>query len=121
MDGSLKSRKRKDRKHKDRRTGWRWTLAMLALLAAFPVLADCGACAATARRFAAEQHFNGVVLVGRGARVDYAESFGVADAGTQRLLTADTPFETGSISKWIAAMVVMRLVQQGELSLDEPI
>lgn len=96
-------------------------LAILALLAAFPAFADCGACAATARRFAVDQHFNGVVLVGHGSQVDYAESFGVADAKTQRPLTVDTPFEAGSISKWIAAIVAMRLVQQGELSLDEPI
>ena len=107
------------RKH--RHTWRRLALAALTLLTASPVLAGCGDCAATARRFAAEQQFNGVVLVGHGSQVDYVESFGTADAGTRRTLTADTPFEAGSISKWIAAVVVMRLVQQGELSLDEPI
>ena len=106
---------------KESHAGWRLLWALLALFAAFPAFADCAACAATARRFAVDQHFNGVVLVGHGSQVDYAESFGVADAGTQRPLTVDTPFESGSISKWIAAMVVMRLVQQGELSLDAPI
>lgn len=101
--------------------GWRCALAVIALLATFPALADCVDCAAITRRFVTDQHFNGVVLVGHGAHLDYAESFGVADAAGHRTLTADTPFEAGSISKWIAAMVVMRLVQQGELSLDEPI
>lgn len=116
MDGSSKLRR-----HRQGRAGWRPLWTVLALLAAAPALADCAACAATARRFAVEQHFNGVVLVGHGSQVDYAEGFGVADAATQRPLTADTPFETGSISKWIAAMLVMRLVQQGELALDRPI
>ncbi|NII74179.1 CubicO group peptidase (beta-lactamase class C family) [Dyella sp. SG562] len=116
MNGSPKLHKQKDG-----RAGWRLMWAMLALLAAFPALADCDACAATARRFAVDQHFNGVILVGHGSQVDYAESFGVADAATRQPLTADTPFETGSISKWIASIVVMRLVQQGELALDEPI
>jgi len=116
MNGSPKLHKQKDG-----RAGWRLMWAMLALLAAFPALADCDACAATARRFAVDQHFNGVILVGHGSQVDYAESFGVADAATQQPLTADAPFETGSISKWIASIVVMRLVQQGELALDEPI
>lgn len=116
MNGSSKLHR-----HGYGRAGWRWLWALLALLVASPALADCAACAVTARRFAVDQHFNGVVLVGHGAQVDYVENFGVADASTQRPLTADTPFETGSISKWIAAIVVMRLVQQGELALDEPI
>lgn len=104
------------------RTGWwRPALVILATLAASSAMAACGDCATIAHRFATEQRFNGVVLVGHGSQVDYVESFGTADAGARRALTADTPFEAGSISKWIAAMVVMRLVQQGELSLDEPI
>ena len=109
MNGSPKLHKQKDG-----RAGWRLMWAMLALLAAFPALADCDACAATARRFAVDQHFNGVILVGHGSQVDYAESFGVADAATQQPLTADTPFETDSI--WIATTVVTRLVHQGELA-----
>ena len=108
-------------RHDHGRARWRLLWALLALLAASPALADCAACAVTARRFAVDQHFNGVVLVGHGSQVDYVENFGVADASSRRPLTADTPFETGSISKWIAAMLVMRLVQQGELALEEPV
>ncbi|WP_201315941.1 serine hydrolase domain-containing protein [Dyella sp. EPa41] len=100
---------------------WQCAFTVLVLLAAFPAMADCGDCAAIARRFAAKEDFSGVVLVGHGENIDYAGAFGLADAGTRRTLTTDTPFEAGSISKWIAAMVVMRLVQQGQLALDEPI
>lgn len=116
MDGSLTLRNRIDR-----HTVWRFALAALFLIATFPALADCGDCSSITRRFVAKEGFNGVVLVGHGSKIDYVGSFGVADAGSGRALTADTPFEAGSISKWIAAMVVMRLVQQGELSLDKPI
>lgn len=116
MDGSLKSQN-----EMGRNAVWKIALTALVLLSAFPALADCGDCAAIARRFAAKEDFSGVVLVGHGEKIDYAETFGLADAGTNRTITTDTPFETGSISKWIAAIVVMRLVQQGQLGLDEPI
>lgn len=116
MNGSLKFRI-----DMCRRTTRHMALATLLLACAFPALADCGDCAAVARRFAAKEDFTGVVLVGHGDKIDYAETFGLADVGTGRVITTDTPFETGSISKWIAAIVVMRLVQQGQLTLDEPI
>jgi len=108
-------------RRKNRRDGWRVMLSLLALFITLPVLAGCDDCAAIAQHFAVKEGFNGVVLVGRGSTIDYAGSFGVADASTGRVLAADTPFEVGSISKWIAAMVVMRLVQQGQLTLDRPI
>ncbi len=96
-------------------------LALLILLASLPARADCGDCAATARAFAAKEGFSGIVLVGHGRQIDYVEAFGAADLDSDRPITADTPFEAGSISKWIAAMVVMRLVDQGRLALDAPI
>ena len=96
-------------------------LCLLSLPMAFSASADCGGCAAIVRPYVANEGFNGVVLVGHGAHIDYSASYGVADATTGRALTADTPFESGSISKWIAAMAVLRLVQQGELALDEPV
>lgn len=116
MNGSLKFRI-----DMGMRTIRQMALSALLFACAFPALADCGDCAAIARRFATNEDFTGVVLVGRGDKIDYAETFGLADVGTGRAMTTDTPFETGSISKWIAAIVVMRLVQQGQLTLDQPI
>ncbi|HEX8606888.1 MAG TPA: serine hydrolase domain-containing protein [Pseudoduganella sp.] len=65
--------------------------------------------------------FNGTVAVGRGARILYSKAVGLADpqAGTPMALA--TRFEAGSVSKWIAAMVVMKLVDDGRLALDEPV
>lgn len=71
--------------------------------------------------FAAEYGFNGVVLVGRGREVLALESTGVADAQMGRAMSPATRFETGSMSKWVAAIVVLRLVDQGRLALDAPI
>jgi CubicO group peptidase (beta-lactamase class C family) len=98
----------------------RW-LALFAAIISAPAMANCSSCEDITRNFAKKEGFNGVVLVAQGSRVDYVESFGVMNASTRAPLSADTRFETGSISKWIAAIVVMRLVQQGQLSLDEPI
>jgi CubicO group peptidase (beta-lactamase class C family) len=65
--------------------------------------------------------FNGVALVGRGGTIEAIEARGAADAGHGVPMTQDTRFEVGSVSKWIAAVVVMKLVDQGKLDLDAPI
>jgi CubicO group peptidase (beta-lactamase class C family) len=104
-----------------KRLFFRWLGVGLLCLTGSATAEECTACAHAAQTFAAAEHFNGVVLVGRGGVPDFAEAFGVADVTRQTPLTTATRFDTGSISKWIAAIVVMRLVQQGELSLDEPI
>jgi len=94
--------------------------AVLAMAPAMAIAGD-GDYARIARRFASEEKFDGVVLVGQGRRIEYVEAFGVADAEHGRAMSADTRFETGSISKWIAAIVVMKLVDEKKLSLDAPI
>ncbi|MBY5163638.1 beta-lactamase family protein [Nitriliruptoria bacterium AS10] len=43
---------------------------------------------------------------------------GVARAGSDREVTPDTPFLTGSISKSFTALAVMQLVEAGEVDLD---
>ncbi|MEO1145454.1 MAG: serine hydrolase domain-containing protein [Cyanobacteria bacterium J06638_22] len=53
--------------------------------------------------------------------IDWARGFGVAEAGTSHDVTPDTLFQAGSIRKPIFALAVMRLVQEGRLSLDEDV
>lgn len=65
--------------------------------------------------------FNGTVIAGCGADVLYGRALGLADPWTRTPLTLDTRFETGSVSKWIAAMVALKLVDDGKLALDAPI
>jgi CubicO group peptidase (beta-lactamase class C family) len=65
--------------------------------------------------------FNGTVAVGRGAQVLYSKAVGFADPQAGTPMALETRFEAGSVSKWIAAMVVMRMVDDGRLALDEPV
>lgn len=53
--------------------------------------------------------------------IEWAQGFGVCDVRFQRPVTADTIFQSGSISKAIFALGVMQLVQKGQLNLDEDI
>ncbi len=87
--------------------------------------AACALAAGTRARYdaalAAYPGFNGTVLAGRGAEVLYSRALGLADPEQRVPMRLETRFETGSVSKWIAAMVVMKLVDQGRLALDAPV
>ena len=50
-------------------------------------------------------------------KIEWARGFGVRSLGGPPV-TADTMFQAGSISKPLAAMAALHLVQQGKLSLD---
>jgi CubicO group peptidase (beta-lactamase class C family) len=62
----------------------------------------------------------GLALVDREGLI-WAGGVGVADVDTQKPVTADTVFRVASITKSFVALGVMRLVEQGQLSLDEPL
>jgi CubicO group peptidase (beta-lactamase class C family) len=60
------------------------------------------------------------IAVIHNGKIEWARGFGVRDsAGTP--VDADTMFQAGSISKPLAAMAALRLVQSGKLSLDTDI
>jgi len=54
-------------------------------------------------------------------KIDWARAYGVKDIETNEPVTTETIFQAGSISKSVNAMVAMKKVEQGKLSLDEPI
>jgi CubicO group peptidase (beta-lactamase class C family) len=54
-------------------------------------------------------------------KVDWARAYGVKDIESNEPVTTDTLFQAGSISKSVNAMVAMKKVEQGKISLDEPI
>jgi CubicO group peptidase (beta-lactamase class C family) len=54
-------------------------------------------------------------------KIDWARAYGVKDLGTSEPVTTDTLFQAGSISKSVNAMVTMKKVEQGRISLDENI
>jgi len=57
----------------------------------------------------------------RGDRVVWTKGFGVANALTRRPVTPETLFEVASNGKALTAYVALRLVDQGRLSLEEPL
>ena len=69
-----------------------------------------------------EHHVPGVsiAILERGD-LRWAQGFCVADARTARPVTVDTGFEAASMSKPIAALVAMQLLQEGRLDLDRPL
>jgi CubicO group peptidase (beta-lactamase class C family) len=54
-------------------------------------------------------------------KIEWARSYGVKDIETKEPVTAETLFQAGSISKPVAAMVALKRVQDGKISLDENI
>ncbi|CAN5233953.1 hypothetical protein BH10PSE3_BH10PSE3_27310 [soil metagenome] len=63
-------------------------------------------------------HVPGVsIAVIRDGKIDWARGFGVTREGGEAV-TADTLFQAGSVSKPIAAVAALALVQDGRLSLD---
>ncbi|WP_212741954.1 MULTISPECIES: serine hydrolase domain-containing protein [unclassified Sphingomonas] len=95
--------------------------AMLALGVSMPRAAQSQGNPAYHDLVDAREGFNGVVLVGTGKQVRFVEGIGRADAANGVPMLANTRFETGSVSKWIASIVVLKLVDQGRLDLDTPI
>ncbi|KID56301.1 beta-lactamase [Pseudoalteromonas luteoviolacea] len=61
-----------------------------------------------------------VVAVKHG-QVVWAQGFGLADKLTGRKVTADTLFQAGSISKPVAALAVLKLVDEGKIKLDSDV
>ena len=69
----------------------------------------------------AEMHVPGVsIAVIHNGAIEWARGFGVAQLGGKPV-NADTLFQAGSISKPVASMAALHLVQQGKLSLDSDV
>lgn len=77
-------------------------------------------CTTLSKRMA-ELHVPGVsVAVLHHGTIEWAKGYGVRQTGGEPV-TPDTLFQAGSISKPVAAMAALRLVEQGKLSLDTDI
>ncbi len=61
------------------------------------------------------------VAVARGGRIVYAKGYGLANVELNVPATVDTVYRIGSITKQFTASAVMQLVEDGKLSLDDPI
>lgn len=61
------------------------------------------------------------IAVIQDGRVEWARGYGVTEAGGSQPVDTATLFQAASISKPIAAIAALRLVEQGRLALDEDI
>ena len=61
-----------------------------------------------------------IAVINDGA-VEWAKGYGVAETGTRTPVTPRTLFQAASVSKPVAALAALRLVEQGRLVLDEDV
>ena len=61
------------------------------------------------------------VLVARDGKIVYQGGFGFADLEKKVPVTADTKFRIGSVSKQFTAAAILRLAEEGKLSLADPL
>ena len=67
-------------------------------------------------------HVPGVsIAVINNFKIEWARGYGVTDAVTEKPVTTETLFQTASISKPVAAMAALKMVQDGLLDLHEDV
>lgn len=64
-------------------------------------------------------NFNGEILVAKNGQVVYEDYKGIADFRKRTPVTIHTPMHLASISKTFTGMAILRLWEQGKLSLDD--
>src|SRR5437667_1558287 len=74
-----------------------------------------------AERMAALHVPGASIAIIEGGRVIWAGGFGVKEFGTRDSVTTSTLFQAQSISKPVSATAMLRLVEAGQLSLDEDV
>lgn len=77
--------------------------------------------AARLRGEAEAGRFMGAVLVARGDEVLFRQAYGVADVATGRPLRIDDRFRLASISKQFTAAAILKLQDDGRLTIGDPV
>jgi CubicO group peptidase (beta-lactamase class C family) len=104
-----------------------WTLVLVALVAAAPLRAQSwdDALDAFGEQIEADVVADDVGGVVAGVMVDgdlvWARAFGWADRDARVPMSTASVSRTGSISKSVTAVLMMRLVDQGVIELDDPV
>ena len=62
-----------------------------------------------------------ILLIQQRGKPVYSENFGVRDIATELSMSADTIFRLYSMSKPVTSVAAMMLVEEGRLSLDDPV
>jgi CubicO group peptidase (beta-lactamase class C family) len=77
-----------------------------------------GRIGASIEREHAADHFDGVVLVARDDTVVYQRAIGFANRRTRQIHRVDEPWRLASVSKQVAALLVMQQLERGRLTLE---
>jgi CubicO group peptidase (beta-lactamase class C family) len=72
-------------------------------------------------KLAKAEAFSGTVLLARDGKVLATKATGMANRDFAAPNTLDTKFNLGSMNKMFTAVAAMRLVEEGKLSLDDPV
>lgn len=103
---------------------WLYAAAVICAVGLAPIAAageiDAAAQAVMEAAFPAEGA-GGTAIVTRNGEVVYEGARGLADIDAGRPADLDTTFRLGSITKQFTAALVLKLVDQGKLSLDDPL
>jgi len=102
---------------------------ILAALAAFVVLVSPAHAAppyalqadAMLRNYTEAGRFSGAVLVAKDGKPVFRKAYGWANREWKLATTPDTAFRLGSITKQFTAAAILKLAEQGKLSVDDPI
>jgi len=73
------------------------------------------------KRLHSRSAFNGNVLVAKGGKIIYRNSFGWADYLHRDSLNINSQFELASVSKPLTATAVLMLIERGKLRLDQTV
>ncbi len=65
--------------------------------------------------------YTGSFLVAKNGKIIYEDYSGVYDRAGKKAITSDTPLHVASVGKVITATTVLRLVDQGKISLDQSV
>ena len=63
----------------------------------------------------------GALAIAKDGKLLVARGYGLVNLQTREAVTLDTLFSTASVTKTITAVAVLRLMDQGKLSLDDPV
>lgn len=69
----------------------------------------------------AEGRFMGVVLVAKGDRILLRQAYGMADVDRSQPLEVTSRLRLASVSKQFTAAAILRLQDEGKLSIDDPV
>lgn len=61
------------------------------------------------------------IAISRGGKIERAQGYGLANVEHQVATKPETVFQSGSVGKQFTSMAILMLVENGKLSLDDPI